>query len=130
MRWVIESYREMAWMSSSPPPVLQIVPAVTELLVAQYICTSTHLALRMRRWRLLDLKLRHMQLQTLWLSSLTPKIVEALICAQDWIRGSRHHICIEEQLEELENFEKDLPNIGSGRGLSSTTATIRRIEGE
>ncbi|KAL8467293.1 hypothetical protein ACS0TY_036130 [Phlomoides rotata] len=54
-------------------------------------------------------------------SSLTPKIVEALICAQDWIRGSSHHICIEEQLEELENFEKDLPNIGNGGGLSSTT---------
>ncbi|KAL8542381.1 hypothetical protein ACS0TY_003302 [Phlomoides rotata] len=49
-------------------------------------------------------------------SSLTPKIVEALICAQDWVRGSRHHICVEEQLEELENFKKDLPNIGNGRG--------------
>ncbi|KAL8524592.1 hypothetical protein ACS0TY_014263 [Phlomoides rotata] len=54
-------------------------------------------------------------------SSLTPKIVEVLICSQDWIRGSRHHICIEEQLEELEHFEKDLPNIGNGGGLSSTT---------
>lgn len=39
-------------------------------------------------------------------SSLTPKIIEALICGQDWLRSSRHPICVEEKLEDLENFEK------------------------
>ncbi|KAJ8753935.1 hypothetical protein K2173_000189 [Erythroxylum novogranatense] len=40
-------------------------------------------------------------------SSLTPRIVQALICGQDWIRASvtRHEIKIEEDLEELERLE-------------------------
>ncbi|KAF2288599.1 hypothetical protein GH714_009032 [Hevea brasiliensis] len=38
-------------------------------------------------------------------SSLTPRIVEALICAQDWIRSSNCPINVEEDLEELEKLE-------------------------
>ncbi|XP_077240262.1 uncharacterized protein LOC143881158 [Tasmannia lanceolata] len=51
-------------------------------------------------------------------SSLTPKIAEALICAQDWLRSSSMPVNIEEALEDLETFEKNFPNI---REVSSTT---------
>lgn len=39
-------------------------------------------------------------------SSLTPNIVEALVCTQDWLRCSKLE-CenVEEQLEELEEIE-------------------------
>ena len=39
-------------------------------------------------------------------SSLTSKVVEALICGQDWIRISKTPISVEESLEEIEKFEK------------------------
>ncbi|XP_019155820.1 PREDICTED: zinc finger BED domain-containing protein RICESLEEPER 2-like [Ipomoea nil] len=58
-------------------------------------------------------------------SSLTPKIVEALVCTQDWLRMQNTPLCIEENLEELERFEKELSGDGgSGRSLGSTLATI------
>ena len=39
-------------------------------------------------------------------SSLTPKIVEALICTQNWLRKSQHHKSIEEQIADLERLEE------------------------
>jgi hAT family protein len=39
-------------------------------------------------------------------TSLTPRMVEALICCQDWIRSSQGPICIEESLLELESIEE------------------------
>lgn len=39
-------------------------------------------------------------------SYLTPRTAEALICGQDWLRSSRHPICVKEKFEDLENFEK------------------------
>ncbi|XP_031100840.1 zinc finger BED domain-containing protein RICESLEEPER 2-like [Ipomoea triloba] len=57
-------------------------------------------------------------------SSLTPKIVEALVCTQDWLRLPNTPLCIEENLEELERFEKELVDGGSGRNFDPTLATI------
>ncbi|KAL4310715.1 hypothetical protein GQ457_01G026340 [Hibiscus cannabinus] len=39
-------------------------------------------------------------------TSLTPRLVEALICTQDWIRASHDTIMIEESLLALENIEE------------------------
>ncbi|CAN1763988.1 Putative AC transposase [Linum perenne] len=39
-------------------------------------------------------------------SSLTPKVVESLICAQNWLRSSTHPIDIEEKFEEIEALEE------------------------
>ena len=41
-------------------------------------------------------------------SSLTPKIMEALICTSDWLRQGSNHVLVEEAIEELENFEKGI----------------------
>ncbi|XP_071932945.1 zinc finger BED domain-containing protein RICESLEEPER 2-like [Coffea arabica] len=41
-------------------------------------------------------------------SSLTPRIVQSLICAQDWFRSSKTELNVEENLEELETFESEL----------------------
>ena len=38
-------------------------------------------------------------------SSLTPKVVEALVCTQDWIRESSNQVDMMEELKELEKFE-------------------------
>ena len=39
-------------------------------------------------------------------SSLTLKIVKALICAQDWLRRPNQTVSVEETLDDLESFEK------------------------
>ncbi|XP_055959936.1 zinc finger BED domain-containing protein RICESLEEPER 2-like [Mercurialis annua] len=43
-------------------------------------------------------------------SSLTPRLVEALVCTQDWLRAESCPLVIEECLDELEPFEQELPN--------------------
>ncbi|XP_057950582.1 zinc finger BED domain-containing protein RICESLEEPER 2-like [Malania oleifera] len=44
-------------------------------------------------------------------SSLTPKIVQDLICTQDWMRGSHTPIKVEEDIYDLENLEKELSKV-------------------
>ncbi|XP_027124091.1 zinc finger BED domain-containing protein RICESLEEPER 2-like [Coffea arabica] len=46
-------------------------------------------------------------------SSLTPRIVQSLICAQDWFRSSKTELNVEENLEELEAFESELLKTGT-----------------
>jgi hypothetical protein len=38
-------------------------------------------------------------------SSLTPTIAKVLICFQDWLRGSKQPIYLEEMIEALEKLE-------------------------
>ena len=38
-------------------------------------------------------------------SSLTPRIVEALICTQDWMRSSNNPISVEEAINDVENLK-------------------------
>ena len=43
-------------------------------------------------------------------SFLTLKLVEALICTQDWMRLSNNPISVEQALDDLENLETGLPH--------------------
>ncbi|KAL4387370.1 hypothetical protein GQ457_09G017050 [Hibiscus cannabinus] len=44
-------------------------------------------------------------------TSLTPRLVEALICTQDWVRASHDPIIIEENLLSLENMEEEMQDL-------------------
>ncbi|XP_019164427.1 PREDICTED: zinc finger BED domain-containing protein RICESLEEPER 2-like [Ipomoea nil] len=59
-------------------------------------------------------------------SFLTPKIVEALICTQDWLRAPNQPIQVEENLEEVERLEKELPT-GASSTIPSMLPTITVI---
>ncbi|XP_031120883.1 zinc finger BED domain-containing protein RICESLEEPER 2-like [Ipomoea triloba] len=52
-------------------------------------------------------------------SSLTPKIVEALVCAQDWLRLHNQPLSVEENIDEVEKFEKEFCT-----GVGSSLPTI------
>ncbi|KAH0634645.1 hypothetical protein KY290_038111 [Solanum tuberosum] len=45
-------------------------------------------------------------------SSLTPKLVQALVCLQDWFRSEPQPISMEEDLDFLEQLEEDLAKLG------------------
>ncbi|KAL4281262.1 hypothetical protein GQ457_03G008280 [Hibiscus cannabinus] len=44
-------------------------------------------------------------------TSLTPRLVEALVCTQDWVRASHDPIMIEESLLALENMEEEMQDL-------------------
>ncbi|CAL1412563.1 unnamed protein product [Linum trigynum] len=51
-------------------------------------------------------------------SSLTPRIVEALICTQDWLRAYSSACLVEEDSEEIDNIDEELSMIMNAIGIS------------
>ncbi|XP_016467067.2 zinc finger BED domain-containing protein RICESLEEPER 2-like [Nicotiana tabacum] len=47
-------------------------------------------------------------------SSLTPKLVQALVCLQDWLRNEKlkQHVSVEEDIDKIEQLEQDLASDG------------------
>ncbi|XP_043810645.1 zinc finger BED domain-containing protein RICESLEEPER 2-like [Manihot esculenta] len=54
-------------------------------------------------------------------SSLTPKVVEALICAQDWLRKSYCRKSIEEQIADMERLEEAFANCEVGSSINENS---------
>ncbi|MFS7960908.1 putative HAT dimerization domain, ribonuclease H-like superfamily [Helianthus anomalus] len=44
-------------------------------------------------------------------TSLTPRMVEALVCAQDWLRASNNPISIEDTNFDVEKLEEDMKEL-------------------
>ncbi|KAJ0915548.1 putative transcription factor/ chromatin remodeling BED-type(Zn) family [Helianthus annuus] len=44
-------------------------------------------------------------------TSLTPRMVEALVCAQDWLRASNNPITIEDTIFDIEKLEEDMKEL-------------------
>ncbi|XP_031112250.1 zinc finger BED domain-containing protein RICESLEEPER 2-like [Ipomoea triloba] len=63
----------------------------------------------------------------LFRSSLTPKIVEALLCTQDWLRLPNQAITVEENLDEVERLEKELPT-GCRRRVKMMSARLNAVD--
>ncbi|CAI0539675.1 unnamed protein product [Linum tenue] len=51
-------------------------------------------------------------------SSLTPRIVEALICTQDWLRADSSLCLVEEDSEEIDNIDEELSMVMKAIGIS------------
>uniref|UniRef100_A0A803MUJ8 BED-type domain-containing protein n=1 Tax=Chenopodium quinoa TaxID=63459 RepID=A0A803MUJ8_CHEQI len=49
--------------------------------------------------------------------SLSTKMVEALICAQDWLRTSQGPLILEERLEDMEKIESEMLPLGEEQSL-------------
>ncbi|XP_019156380.1 PREDICTED: zinc finger BED domain-containing protein RICESLEEPER 2-like [Ipomoea nil] len=56
-------------------------------------------------------------------SSLTPRIIEALVCAHDWLRLANQPIYVEENIDDVERIEKELCSTSS-TGVGSSLPTI------
>ncbi|KAM3198905.1 hypothetical protein P3L10_034342 [Capsicum annuum] len=50
-------------------------------------------------------------------SSLTPKLVQSLICLQDWLRSESTPINIEEDIENLEQLEVEMACSGTDSSI-------------
>uniref|UniRef100_A0A803L357 HAT C-terminal dimerisation domain-containing protein n=1 Tax=Chenopodium quinoa TaxID=63459 RepID=A0A803L357_CHEQI len=51
-------------------------------------------------------------------SSLSSNMVEALICAQHWLRNTRGPLVVEENFEDIERIEEGLVGDGAGVGIT------------
>ncbi|XP_042396475.1 zinc finger BED domain-containing protein RICESLEEPER 2-like [Zingiber officinale] len=61
-------------------------------------------------------------------SSLTPKVVESLICTQDWLRLNLKPLNIEEILEDVEKLESEFSKIIMDSSSSTTPAINNGID--
>ncbi|XP_019173804.1 PREDICTED: zinc finger BED domain-containing protein RICESLEEPER 3-like [Ipomoea nil] len=57
-------------------------------------------------------------------SSLTPKIVEALVCAQDWMRLSNQPVKVEENIDDVEKIEQGLATGISRFGITGSGVAV------
>ncbi|XP_019163642.1 PREDICTED: zinc finger BED domain-containing protein RICESLEEPER 2-like [Ipomoea nil] len=51
-------------------------------------------------------------------SFLTPKIVEALVCEQDWLRLPNQPVHIDENIDDVERLEQELDTGSTGPGTA------------
>ncbi|XP_074338954.1 uncharacterized protein LOC141677103 isoform X6 [Apium graveolens] len=56
-------------------------------------------------------------------SSLTPKMVEALVCAQDWMRKTVKAISVEEDPEEMRQLDEALEKMKVDASSTAASAT-------
>ncbi|CAN1320298.1 Zinc finger BED domain-containing protein RICESLEEPER 2 [Linum perenne] len=94
-RYLEENFDILAWWkrNSSDYPILGLM--AKDILAVQVSTVASESAFS-TSGRVLDA----------FRSSLTPKFVESLVCAQNWLRSSTHPIDIEEKFEEIEALEE------------------------
>lgn len=91
---IIKDFDILSWWKTKTS-TYRVLGAITRDILAIHVTTVASESAFNSGGRILD----HFR------SSLTPKLVESLICAQDWLRSTSSSVEIEEKLEMLEEFE-------------------------